>query len=380
MLEGDQIAGTVTGAELDIDQDGFLACDDLALGGAEVHMAKGSCADLVVDPALLSDCAPRCGLSFPSAEERCNGFLDTCGGEGEGADADFDGYRTCGAWSAGGQDELPEDIYLLVWIAPEDRAGLPPDSGGQDSSVRGETGAPDSGPADTAAREVEGLSDPAVPLLLPRAHPRTDGAARAADPARRVFRCEDPVDPERPMREVYACDEPLFDALAALVGGAALQAAICDDDGAALLAACRGTTGECGQLRLTLDPNVDTDLWDELMPRVDVDPACEARPEELISRGVWPAGRILSARDAVIAWECERMYGLPCADIQPSTSLAPTWDRMPDASDALAGRWAGAGATPRRTAPRPRAGSGPGATAPTARAGPTATPPRARAT
>ena len=53
-----------------------------ATRAVELMETDASCADVVIDEAFLTDCEQRCSLSFPGAEERCNGFRDACDGDG----------------------------------------------------------------------------------------------------------------------------------------------------------------------------------------------------------------------------------------------------------------------------------------------------------
>ena len=348
MLATREVPGTVPAVEQDIDQDGYLACDEFTASAPQVLTTGASCDDIISDEALLTDCERRCSLSFPGAEERCNGFLDDCGGDGEGTDVDFDGYRTCGAWSAGGQDEMPEDIVAVVWIAPEEDSTLPVvDTGTPESDTASGTTEPtllDSADTAAATPTVTWSGTHAfVPLILPRA------LSLSADNAdhQTIWRnrrgegdlsweCPDGSSDGNPRRVLYTCDEALYFALADLVGDTTLQAAICADDGLALLPPCTSGTGSCGIVSVALDANVDSELWSTHVPSNDVDPACEDRPEELISRGVWPAERILSAREATVAFECDRLYGLDCEDITADAPLVDDWSVLADPSDALA--------------------------------------------
>ncbi len=334
MFSSIPVAGSVPEAELDVDLDGYLACDDLTSSAPQIHMASGSCGDIVSDGNLLVDCERRCSLTFPGAEERCNGFLDDCSGEPEGGDGDFDGHRSCGAWSAGGQDEMPEDVVVVVWVAPESDATATLDTA--ESVATDDTASADSGTAlDTGTRPDADLAY--VPLILPRVYVLdTARARRRGDSGEVVFSCDTGADDDRPARVVYACDEPLWDALSALIGRATLEDAICESDGPALLDACERGGGSCGIVAVTLDPSVDTDLWTDDVPTADLSRTCEDRPEELISRGVWPAERIVSAREATVAAECLRLYGVQCDQVSPSTPLITDWDVMLDTSDALA--------------------------------------------
>ena len=330
------VSGTVSDAEQDIDDDGYLACDTFSRRSTQLFATDASCSDVVEDEALLTDCEQRCTLTFPGAEERCNGFLDACEGESEGSDRDFDGHRTCGAWSNGGQDEMPEDVVVLVWIAPEDEEA---------GDLAADTAAGDSGSVEEAISWSGEWGY--VPLILPRALELSSSLdrpthqdlwqTRLADGDRR-WSCDDPVDEDLDRRVLYSCDRDLFDALAQLVGNETLEEAICAQDATELLSACGRAGGECGLVTVTLDANVDASLWSEDVPNYldsTFDELCISRPEELISRGVWPASRILAARKAVVAFECERLYGRTCTEIGSSTPLVEGWKYLPDATDAL---------------------------------------------
>jgi hypothetical protein len=333
------VSGTVAAAEQDIDDDGYLACDTFSRRAVELMETDASCADVVIDEAFLTDCEQRCSLSFPGAEERCNGFRDACDGDGEGSDGDFDGYRTCGAWSNGGQDEMEEDVVILIWVGPEDDSvgleELETDSGSEDD--------------DTADLATSWSGDHAyVPLILPRAMALSSDDSRVThralldareDDGDRSWSCDSTAEEGLDMRVLYSCDRELFESIALLVGDDVLEQAICEEDGTALLSACWASDGDCGLVSVTLDANVDTSLWSEDVPAnlgdSDDDQMCMSRPEELISRALWTAPRILSARDAVVAFECERLYGRACTEIGSTTPLVEGWEQLPDATDAL---------------------------------------------
>jgi hypothetical protein len=288
------LSGTVSAVELDVDQDGYIGCDaSFSLADGEVHYTDRSCADRLDSPED-EDCENFCGWEFPGAVERCDGFVDACDGDPEGTDDDRDAHATCGAW--GPEDgALQDDIFVLVWVGDEQG---------------GDTGAP-------TERSI-------VPLLLPRL-------------------------------EAPECDEQLERSLLPLVGDeAVLDAAVTAGDPTALLDLCASDApGGCTVVRLVLDENADEQLYgpaeggdddgfgSEGYVGVAVDEGwmtydCATRPEQLISRTVWNRERIVSARRTVIEWECRRLFGVACADINDETPLLSTWaDAAPDPGDAL---------------------------------------------
>ncbi|HCH66998.1 MAG TPA: hypothetical protein DFR83_29615, partial [Deltaproteobacteria bacterium] len=338
------VAGTVSAAEQDIDDDGYLACDTFSRRSVELMETEASCADVITDEVYLTDCEQRCSLSFPGAEERCNGFLDACDGDGEGSDSDFDGHRTCGAWSSGGQDEMPEDVVLLAWAAPEVDATATEDAGSTGSTE--DTAVAE---GDTAETATSWSGDHAyVPLILPRAVSVSSSGdlpkhldlldAREHD-GDLTWTCDGSTDDDLDTRILYSCDRALYDAIATLIGDEVVQEAICEQDGGMLLSACDVAGGECGLVTVTLDANIDASLWSEDVPTYlgdsEQDELCESRPEELISRGIWPSDRILAARDTVVSFECQRLYGRACDEIGSSTPLVDGWKNLPDLTDAL---------------------------------------------
>jgi len=333
------LEGIIHVAEGDLDQDGYLDCDNFDVNpGFEFTWSAATCGAEVTEPTLLTDCNPSCTLSNPGATEVCNGFTDLCSGPVEGSDEDRDGHRTCGAWSdpAAGDDEPAEQLFAVVWEAG---AGLD---------------------ADLPA---------AIPLMAPRVGTCTDGQT----PRGSGTSC------------VVTCDEVLYDALAWLLAptatdvGTPLDAdeltaaeqmfsslqegfvraedlvhAICMEPSAVLqqaeARAPRAQMGSCALVELSLTSRVDSDVETELRaiaPTLvtttpfggDVSPfdrgvACLDHPEEYVSRTVWTQARILESRHASAEWECMRLYeGVTgCLDIEEITELSDGFESMPDAT------------------------------------------------
>ena len=304
--DDEPVAGLVSAVEVDLDQDGYLPCDDFDEDDDEVYSITASCSDIVTDEALLTDCSNRCNLALPGAEERCDGFTNACDGEDEIVDEDDDGYGTCGAWGTDGIEDGEEDIYVLVWMRTDsDRTSTVtlPDT----TTDTGDTDADSADTADTATSTTTQLAD-YVPLIPPR--------ETAAE-----------------------CDQQLTEQLAQLVDLDALYTGLEEDDPTALLEACTDHGGTCAIVRLTLTPSIDddtaTDWLPEAIDRDFVSYSCRQHADQQASRNVWSRERILAARTLVLEWECERQFGKSCAEAAESPSLADGWDTMADATDAL---------------------------------------------
>ncbi len=299
VLDAMQVAlehpGFVSADEVDLDGDGFVACEGLPTG-AQVYPTLESCDTTIVDNALFGDCNDTCSLARPDAtEERCDGLLDICNGAAEGADADGDGFATCGAHSGTDGSAIVEDVYLVVWYTP---------GTGGDADT-GDTGAP----ADTG----EGTVGTVVPLLLPRL-------------------------------EAPDCDATLETEVAAVVGADHLEAAVFAasderpaDAVAPLLAACiqaelSDSASRCAVARITLDAAAEAGLDDDdVNPTASFDSTCADHPEQQTLRTVWSRERILQSRRLVEEWECYRLSGtFGCGDASPEGY----WESLPDFTEA----------------------------------------------
>ena len=112
-----RIFGSISPAEIDIDSDGFLSCDDFATNRTETQFTDFSCGESYEEEADVNDCSNLCFFSAPGGEERCDGFLGVCEGEYlDGTDEDRDDHTTCGAWSTPDGKVLQEDVYVVVWL------------------------------------------------------------------------------------------------------------------------------------------------------------------------------------------------------------------------------------------------------------------------
>ncbi|MEL6347032.1 MAG: hypothetical protein AAFV53_28215 [Myxococcota bacterium] len=137
------------------------------------------------------------------------------------------------------------------------------------------------------------------------------------------------------------CDEPLMSGLTALLGAEAYKRLLVAEPAfarALLLEACEeDRPGRCAIVRLTLSRDADEETYDRYIGDRDVvSEACEDHPEEWFSRAVWQRSRILEARQTVVEWECRRMFGVPCNQVDDRTELLEDWDRsMQSASIAL---------------------------------------------
>ncbi len=312
------VAGTVPVGELDLDGDGFLACD--LLDGGEQQWTAASCEDMVEDAADEPDCNDRCSASAPGAAEACNGFADTCDGEGEGADSDRDGFAACGLWSGAGADVLEEQVYVVAHFrdvaAFEAGADTAVDTAAGDTAADTAVGGAAAG--DTAADSGDTGSGLAAdhgmaPLLLPRFCP--DGAGG---------------------QQLCACDQPLYDGLVDRLGQARVDQAIADADPFLLLDAC--DDGGCAVVRLVLSRDVDDETWDRWVPDARaaglLSAECDAAPEQLAVRTVWSRQRILDARELVVEAECRALYGRSCAEVDESSVLVSNWRSRVAVSDA----------------------------------------------
>ena len=335
MVSQEAVAGTVSVDELDADQDGFLACGTFSALELQVHTTDAACESAIIDEALGTDCNNLCVLTNPAATERCNGFLDVCLGEPEGADLDFDDMRTCGAWSAPGSDEMPEDVLMVAWVQADEAAdsGTPtPDSGTTDDSATPADTAADSG--DSGSTAVSAGTGSLVPLVLPRSFefvgskdPKDPWPAESSVAGVPTLNCGQYGISGN--REVYACDETLYNSLFELVGEDALHRSICEQSATRLVAACNDGSGTCGLVNIELSSSADEEVWDGYFSD------CEDNEPQLITRAMWPRERIVQAREAVVEQECYRMFGLPCDRITGDVPVRADWTSMVDVTDAL---------------------------------------------
>jgi hypothetical protein len=311
-LSTDAPAGTVVLAELDFDGDGHAACtEDFLDGDAQLHEARRTCAAFGED-MKVSDCDDLCFYENPDATEVCDGFVNVCDAPSsawEGTDRDDDNFVDCGAY--GPADKIvKEDIFVPVWVDCSGATPVPP-------SVQ---------PACDRKLELQRLtaelSDSGAPTtpLISRSLTGTLGtlvpALLTAPPPPIV-----PLISPRP--GAPDCDAPLRAALVSLADRAGVSAPAGWVDRATatnlvkrLCAPDAPTGGVCSSVQLSLlrdDEMVDEGAGGAL------DDACAAMPEQSTVRTVWPSGRVLEARDAVVEGECLRLFGLPCDDVVAST-------------------------------------------------------------
>jgi hypothetical protein len=321
------VTGTVSTNEVDLDGDNFVNCNDFLTTDDQVFETGASCNEKLTDGALMTDCNDLCVFTTPASEERCNGFLDLCDSpEPEGVDRDGDGFRTCGAWSEVTGDELPEDVFIVVWARYEDRDATnfrtpPPADTATDTAVE----EPDTA-IDTAtgfpSGSIQGRVLKVVPLIPPR---------------------PDPLNPSRPVE----CDEPLYDALyerlLPILDEARTERQLelimnGEADPTQLLSVCPladptadaiDTTGGCYTVRLTLRSDADDDLHSRFLVGVDsrgaLTDACEPHPEQFMTRAVWGGSRIDAARQVSVEWGCYQLFGRSCSESAakvPRTEIA----------------------------------------------------------
>ncbi len=355
MEEDVVVGGYVHVNEIDIDADGYLGCAEEDLLQADQTWVSGrSC----MTNSLLSDCNNRCFLSSPaSEEERCNAFLDVCGGEDEGTEADRDSYETCGAWGSSDSAYPEEDFFVLVYYESGDvTEGIGEattaittgtDTGATDTGAT-DTGATDTGSADTGATGDSGTPDTAAA----RPPPSRDRGHRA----RQAREGDGLVPLLLPRVEAPECDASLREHLSELIGAEALEVAIDEQSQRALLEACveadaclaraegraepdamwpencDSKIGQCTVVRLTMDESSDStemygkgEDWDDVVEYLDRVDTCSEHPEQYITRTVWSRERILAARELVVQWECYRLNGtFGCGDYErPSGWTSP---------------------------------------------------------
>jgi len=265
--------GWVSSSEMDLDADGYIGCTDRPTGQQE-YISVLSCLDT---PPEGGDCNSLCGLSFPDAEEVCNGFTDVCDDVGEGTDSDKDDHKSCGAFS--GDDSMAEHIYVLAHVDPDP----------------------------TATGEYDRKK--VVPFVLPR--------EAAAECDARLLR----------QLELLLGEETVEHMLDGLTLEPALEFCITShlcDKGVLSGDDCEGTVegGGCVVLRMELAEDQDGSLTS--LKQGD---ACHEHPEQLITRTVWNHNRIINTRQLVAWWECYRVYGTyGCADLTEPDE----WWAMPD--------------------------------------------------
>ena len=291
---GVPVLGTVSSAEIDLDGDLALSCVESFRPGAPQTQTVPFTCGLPVELGP-TDCNALCYLAAPGATEACNGFLDLCGAtaaEREGLDQDEDGYVTCGAYGPA-DGGLVEQVFVPVWRTCQAEA--------EDTDA----GASDDDPACAGVDAVDG-----GPSLVPLIPPRPGG---------------------------LPCDEPLTEAQDVLLARVGAVRAEVGDATALVGSLCRPESGGvCTVVVLELDATNVVDV-DPALSTVanDVSAACAAQPAALTTRTVWPRERVVDARRATVALECLRLFGLPCAEVTPTTPRIGSAE-PPDLGDRLA--------------------------------------------
>lgn len=287
--------GYVNAAEVDVDQDDELTCDDGSryLGTDQDLLVPGDCPDDEI-PLATGDCSPLCSLVGSSDPRelggRCDGIRESmceASADDPDNDDDDDSHGTCGALPPGAapNEEPEDDIYVLVYL-------------------------------DDAR---------AVPMMLPREgalyyinkkngeYAIWTGHDKAlADELLEILTDRDADDYASLLDDLPGPDDfglgPKADPLLKLCIDATLA------NGALLTEST--PQGACAVVRVTL-----ADLSDEA-EGVDSDSVAEngadsaaGCPEEqcpawqLDLRAMWSRARILEARRRVMEWECFRMWG-----------------------------------------------------------------------
>ncbi|MEL6345918.1 MAG: putative metal-binding motif-containing protein, partial [Myxococcota bacterium] len=372
------IAGTISAAEFDIDDDGFLACDDLPSITTQNQYSDNNCD--IAFTTDSNDCEIFCSLTNPlgvSGEERCDGFLNVCDSADdlEGlADGDRDNYMTCGAFGSDASSLDSEDLYVVVWLKDVDWArrsseavelsrtskdadaqvsaaevGASPSHNGTSATTVGSEPPPPPG-VDSGMIGVDTGDSGAVVDTADDGSGDDDGSVST------TVELEDMVPllmPRTQNGSVIECDADLREQMQLLLGGESndrtlgasrLEAALDFGNGSQadrqeaariLLEACQRSDGFCSVVQLTLDDDADLRTEEDYLNLPGaLDEDCEDRPEQYISRAVWQRERILEARQTLIEWECQRLFGSDCSefDIDDETldsAFVPTTD-MPN--------------------------------------------------
>jgi len=378
------IPGTVSVAELDLDQDGFLSCNDLPSETQEIQYSAETCTNAEI--AEEDDCDIFCSLANPNGVGptgyQCDGLTNVCATEDdlEGRpDGDRDGYLTCGPW--GDEDnELfgTEHIYAVVWLkdvdwsqrgseqvelartaredSPTSEAPMPPpaeDSGTEDSAALAADTADERDTADVFDTADEGDTGE-----LEDIDEEDEVEEEYIEVSSNATELEDMIPlmlPRTQNGSVIACDRQLEEQLVLLLSGededlelgrTRLADALEKNQGTAagrkristeLLQACsERDDGACTVVHLTLDGDVDEETYDNY---VDIPGAfsdgCRDLPEQWIARSLWQHDRILEARQTVVEWECQRMFGTDCSQVDDSTQLVSTWSNGMESAE----RW-----------------------------------------
>lgn len=362
------VSGMVSPVEMDIDGDGYLACDSFASNRTETQWTDSSCNDdlLIVEE---NDCNNFCFYTSPTAEERCDGFLGICGGEPEGLDDDRDEYNTCGAWSGEGSD-LTEDVFVVVWLkdvdwtaqgseevelirpltdapSPEDLAiertdgfNLPEDLPfirDPSDTAQLDSGQKDSGQLDSGQLDSGNIRDdrPDGILNYGESLPIINAGNGWIGGDIGIDELEDMIPLIIPRFKAPDCDEDLQDQLTLLLGEDRMTRILdpgSDDNPAELiLDACNveGAAG-CALVKISLSESADENTYDTLDQSALEIPAfndeCRTKPEQWISRTVWQQERIVSSRDTVVEWECYRLFGRNCDEVSSSTPMRSNWE------------------------------------------------------
>ncbi|MEC8380306.1 MAG: putative metal-binding motif-containing protein [Myxococcota bacterium] len=353
------VSGLVSPAEMDIDLDGFLACDSFASNRTETQFSDSSCTDDITI-AEENDCNNFCFYTSPASEERCDGFLGVCGGDPEGLDEDRDDYRTCGAWSGEGSS-MTEDVFAVVWLkdvdwtaqgsdevelirpnsdapSPEDMALERTDSfnlpGAGDANA--DTAEVDSGLSDSGVMD-SGLCQEAGTDILPNfgeSLPIINAGNGWVGGDVEIDELQDMIPLIIPRFKAPDCDSELLDQLTLLLGEERVTRILdpgpSDNPSELILDACQkqGAAG-CALVKLSLSEDADSNTYDTIDQSTLEIPAfsneCRAKPEQWISRTVWQRERIVSTRETVVEWECQRIYGRDCDEVADATPMKPNW-------------------------------------------------------
>jgi hypothetical protein len=146
--------------------------------------------------------------------------------------------------------------------------------------------------------------------------------------------------------KTVSCDTDLENQLGLLLGSEVYSQAMDNQisgksSAAELLSACQREDGSCTIVQFSLSEDADEKTYDEIIGVRDVfgdNIDCEYSPEQWIARSVWQHERIVEVRNTVVEWECQRLYGKDCSDVDLSDSslLEAWWDSNSEAPSEMA--------------------------------------------
>lgn len=315
-------SGTVSGSELDADVDGVLACTAQAsLDALSDDLYAWSSVGL---PATWSyaDCADRCALQRPGAEELCDGIPDSaCKSLETGEDQDpggenVQGIARCGYYSD--HQSLQEDaLYVLTYRLCEGCEGLNFIPLTTLRSTLPAVATWQTLESECSARPACVQADPTAVALNVALEPV---AAFLPTPGSKVCL------PTR-LGQVETSDQPALE-LVRLCLPSREAAAL--DPAAAATAAAR-----CKVTRLKLNAKVNNSIFNDYNTLISSDTAlCN---DSYSARALWPVDRISSAREVIQLWHC--IQSGQCLCRASDGSLEPVYTDCTEVVTTPSDRW-----------------------------------------